>query len=197
MLYDYIEGRLVRFGEEELVIETGGIGYFVYPSQATVRGLSANTERAKVYVHLEVKEDDLALYGFANRQERALFRMILSVSRIGPKTGLQILSSMGKEEFREAIMREEEGTLTTIKGIGKKTARRLILELKDDLPELEMQSTTGDPHNGSSGVALQALTSDSLGFSFKEAREAISKVQKENGDLGTQELIQKALKELS
>ncbi|MFW6422359.1 MAG: Holliday junction branch migration protein RuvA, partial [Candidatus Bipolaricaulota bacterium] len=130
-------------------------------------------------------------------QERELFRLILGVSRIGPKTALRILSSMREEEFREAVVNEEVQILTSIKGVGKKTARRLILELKDKIPEIEVADGAGVEGKSRVGLALQALTSDSLGFSRMEAREALSSVQGEDRDLEVQELIQRALKELS
>lgn len=195
-MYDFIEGELVRYSEQAVVIETGGIGFSINPSRSALDGLPGLGEKAKLYVHQEVKEDDVSLYGFADREERKLFREAISVSRIGPKTGLQILSSMDDKEFRRAIMDEEEATLTSVKGIGKKTARRLILELGDKISDLEVSSDRSGT-GGKSEVALRALTSDSMGFSPGPAREAISEVRKNNSELTVQQLIQKALKELS
>ena len=195
-MYDYIEGKLVKYSEDAVVTEAGGIGYSINPSRAALDALSDEDGCGKLYVHLDVKEDDMRLYGFADREERELFRQAISVSRIGPKTGLQILSAMGDGEFRRAIIEEEETALTSIKGIGKKTARRLILELGDKISDLGM-GKAGDRGGGKTEVALRALTSDSMGFSPERAREAISKVRKDNSDLSVQGLIQRALKELS
>ena len=197
-MYDFIEGELVKYDEEELVLQSGGIGYLIMPSRAVLADLPPRGELTRIFVHLEVKEDDLSLYGFADRKERELFRMILSVSRIGPKTALTILSSMRREEFRRAVVEEEERVLTEIKGIGKKTARRLILELKDKMPELEAlpQAGIGD---GAVKTALRALTSDSMGFSPRQAREALARVQEEaeGEELSVEQLVSGALKEMS
>lgn len=196
-MYDFLEGRIVRLNEDNVVIQSGGAGYAVKPSQAALSSLPQPGETARLYVHLEVKEDDLSLYGFENRQERELFRLVLSVSRIGPKTALRLLSAMKGEQVREAVAQEEEKMLTSVKGIGKKTARRLILELKDKISDLEMEPSASAPQTNTS-LALQALTSESMGFSNREAREALSRVREEEGsELEVQELIQNALQELS
>ena len=197
-MLDYIRGKLVTRTEEYLVVETGGIGYTIKPSRGVLNDLAEEGDQVKVYLHLDVKEDDLNLYGFSGTQERKMFRMMLSVSRLGPKTALTVLSSMEKSEFRRAILEEELQTLTSIKGIGKKTARRLILELKEKVSELEFRTTaTGGASNSKVSMAIQALTSDSMGFAVQEAREAVSRVRDRDDDLEVEELVQSALKELS
>lgn len=178
------------------VLETGGIGYRIYVSQAVRHNLPSGDELVRIYTYLDVKEDDLNLYGFARKNERELFQMILSVSHIGPKTALTILSSIREKQFRQAVMQEEVSTLTSIKGIGKKTARRLILELKDKIPQLDLGSEDeGDTRTAS--LAVKALCSDSMGFSPGEAREAVSRIQDREKELNVQQLIQRALQELS
>lgn len=197
-MFDYIKGKLVKYDQDAIVVETGGIGYMVNPSRGVLNELTSEGEQVKIYLHLDVKEDDLNLYGFSGPREREIFRMMLSVSRLGPKTALTVLSSMKKSEFRRAIMEEELGTLTSIKGIGKKTARRLILELQEKITELEFETAGVDGMaNSKVSLAVQALTSDSMGFSVQEAREAISRVRDGGDDLGVEELVQSALKELS
>ncbi|MEF8726534.1 MAG: Holliday junction branch migration protein RuvA [Candidatus Bipolaricaulota bacterium] len=197
-MFDYIKGKLVKYDQDAIVVETGGIGYMVNPSRGVLNELTDEGEQVKIYLHLDVKEDDLNLYGFSGPREREIFRMMLSVSRLGPKTALTVLSSMEKNEFRRAIMEEELGTLTSIKGIGKKTARRLILELQEKITELEFETASVDGMaNSKVSLAVQALTSDSLGFSAQEAREAISRVRDGGDDLDVEELVQSALKELS
>ncbi|MFB6290920.1 MAG: Holliday junction branch migration protein RuvA [Candidatus Bipolaricaulia bacterium] len=197
-MFDYITGELVKYDEDYLVVESGGIGYAIKPSRGVLDGLSEEGDQVKVFLHLDVKEDDMNLYGFSGPREREVFRMMLSVSRLGPKTALTVLSSMDKTEFRRAILEEELSTLTSIKGIGKKTARRLILELKEKVSEMEFD-TSGVSAGADSKVsmAVQALTSDSLGFSVQEARKAISRVRDRGDDLEVEELVQSALKELS
>jgi len=197
-VFDYIKGKLVKYDQDAIVVETGGIGYMVNPSRGVLNELTSEGEQVKIYLHLDVKEDDLNLYGFSGPREREVFRMMLSVSRLGPKTALTVLSSMEKSEFRRAIMEEELGTLTSIKGIGKKTARRLILELQEKITELEFETVGADGMaNSKVSLAVQALTSDSMGFSVQEAREAISRVRNGGDDLDVEELVQSALKELS
>lgn len=199
-MFDFIRGELVSFSEDSLVIESSGIGYMIQPSRSAMEAMTEVGDRVQVYVHMDVKEDDVNLYGFANPEERELFRTVLGVSRIGPKTALTILSSVDKGEFRRAILDEELTTLTSIKGIGKKTARRLVLELKDKVSELDL-GTGGGGGQGSNkevSLALQALTSDSMGFNVQAARKAISRVRgNHDGDLEVEELVQLALKELS
>ena len=197
-MYDYITGELVRYDEDYLVVEAGGIGYSIKPSRGALNELNEEGEQVKVFLHLDVKEDDMNLYGFSGPREREIFRMMLSVSRLGPKTALTVLSSMDKAEFRRAILEEELTTLTSIKGIGKKTARRLILELKDKVSEVEFEAAGAAGGTDSKvSMAVQALTSDSLGFSVQEARKAVSRARENGDDLGVEELVQSALKELS
>jgi len=197
-VFDYIKGKLVEYDEDYLVVETGGIGYTIEPSRGVLSDLSEEGEQVKIYLHLDVKEDDMNLYGFSGPREREIFRMMLSVSRLGPKTALTVLSSMEKSEFRRAIMEEELETLTSIKGIGKKTARRLILELKEKISDLEFETVgTSGEGNKKVSLAVQALTSDSMGFSVRRAREAVSRARENGEDLEVEELVQSALKELS
>ena len=197
-MFDYITGELVKHDEDYIVVESGGIGYSIKPSRGALDGLSEEGDQVKVFLHLDVKEDDMNLYGFSGPREREIFRMMLSVSRLGPKTALTVLSSMDKNEFRRAILEEELGTLTSIKGIGKKTARRLVLELKEKVSEMEFETVSaGGVPDSKVSMAVQALTSDSLGFSVQEARKAISRVRENGDDLEVEELVQSALKELS
>ena len=197
-MFDYIRGELVEYDEDYLVLETGNVGYAIEPSRGVVNRLGETGEEVKVYVHMDVKEDDLNLYGFSGPREREIFRMMLSVSRLGPKTALTVLSSMEKSEFRRAILEEEQETLTSIKGIGKKTARRLILELKEKVADMEFETPAeAAGTNQKVSLAMQALTSESMGFSVREARKALSSVRKDGDDLEVEELVQSALKELS
>lgn len=197
-MLDYIKGKLVEYDEESVVVESGGIGYMINPSRGILNELPDEGDQVKIYLHLDVKEDDLSLYGFSGPREREMFRMMLSVSRLGPKTALTVLSSMEKSEFRRAIVEEELSTLTSIKGIGKKTGRRLILELKEKVADMEFERTGTEAGAGSEvSMAIQALTSDSMGFGVQEARKAVSRVRDGEKDHDVEELVQAALKELS
>jgi len=197
-MFDYITGELIKYDEDYLVVETGGMGFSIKPSRGALDELGEEGEQVKVFLHLDVKEDDMNLYGFSGPREREIFRMMLSVSRLGPKTALTVLSSMDKSEFRRAVLEEEISTLTSIKGIGKKTARRLILELKEKVSDMEFEAVSaGGVADSKVSMAVQALTSDSLGFSVQEARKAISRVRESGDDLEVEELVQSALKEMS
>ncbi len=197
-MFDFIRGELVSYDEDSLIIESSGIGYMIQPSRSALEEMTEVGDQVQVYTHMDVKEDDVSLYGFASPGERELFRTVLGVSRIGPKTALTILSSVDKGEFRRAILDEELTTLTSIKGIGKKTARRLVVELKDKVSKLDLGSTGTPGTNREVSLALQALTSDSMGFNVQAARKAISRVRSNHdGDLEVEELVQLALKELS
>lgn len=198
-MFDFIRGELVDFDENSLVIESSGIGYMIKPSRSALEEMSEIGDRVQVYLHLEVKEDDMTLYGFANPDERELFRTVLGVSRIGPKTALTILSSVSQGEFRRAILDEELATLTSIKGIGKKTARRLVVELKDKVQELDIGVDRQVPGgNEEVSLAIQALASDSMGFTVQEARKAVTRVRNNHdGQFEVEELVQMALQELS
>ncbi len=197
-MFDYITGELVQYNQDYLVVETGGIGYAIKPSRGALDELGEEGEQVKIFLHLDVKEDDMNLYGFSGPQEREIFRMMLSVSRLGPKTALTVLSSMDKAEFRRAVLEEELSTLTSIKGIGKKTGRRLILELKEKVSDMEFETSgAGTEVDSKVSMAIQALASDSMGFSVQEARKAVSRVRDRGDDLEVEELVQSALKELS
>lgn len=197
-MFDYITGELVQYDQDYLVVETGGIGYSIKPSRGALDELGEEGEQVKIFLHLDVKEDDMNLYGFSSPREREIFRMMLSVSRLGPKTALTVLSSMNKGEFRRAILEEELSTLTSIKGIGKKTGRRLILELKEKVSDMEFETSgAGTEVDSKVSMAIQALASDTMGFSVQEARKAVSRVRDRGDDLEVEELVQSALKELS
>lgn len=192
-MYDYIEGIPVEITGDSVVLENDGIGYRIYTSRATIENISTYDEPIKLYTHLQVGEDHLDLYGFDTRKEWELFRKLLPVSRIGPRLAIQILSSIPCQRFKEAILKEDLTTLESIKGVGKKTAKRLILELKESISEVVL----GEEKihlSSSEEMALKALTSKSLGFSHSEARRALQKVKQNcKEDLSTEELVKRTL----
>lgn len=197
-MYDYIEGTPVEITEDSVVLENDGIGYRIYTSRATLENITSYDEPIKLFTHLQVKEDTLNLYGFDSRQEWELFQMLLPVSGIGPKVAIQVLSSIPYQRFKEAILEEDLTTLESIKGVGKKTAQRLVLELKEKIAQLPFQQGKAPPLTNSEQVALKALTSKSLGFTQKKARRAIQKVKQNcTEDLGTEELVKRALEVIS
>ena len=192
----YLEGTMVEAKDDYLVLDVGGIGYRVYTSRATREEYFHRAGLVKLYTHLHVREDELALYGFGTPEERQLFELLLTVSGVGPKVAISILSATTPQRLQEAILSESVSSLTGIKGIGKKTAERLILELKDKIAEIPLGGRPVPAHARQDDLALRALTR-SLGFGEREARLAIEEAKAAQGELPTEELIKRALELLS
>jgi Holliday junction DNA helicase RuvA len=192
-MYAYIEGKLTFKCPTYVVIETGGIGYHINISLFTYSNLPGS-ERCKLYTWLHVKEDGHTLYGFADEGERRLFLHLISVSGIGPNTGRMILSSITPAEIQTAIVKGDVPLIQRIKGIGPKSAQRMILELQDKLKKEGPDSLISLPkHNTVSDEALSALVM--LGFSRSLAEKAISQaIKTETGSLSVEQLIKFALK---
>ena len=193
----YVKGAITHKNPTYIVVEAGGIGYHINISLYTY-ALVEKLESVKILTHLHIKEDSHTLYGFAEASERSLFAQLISVSGIGPSTAQLMLSAMNPGEMRAAIIGEDVNTLKKIKGVGPKTAKRIILDLKDkllkdagdDLPSLLPQDNTLRDE------ALSALIA--LGFNRIKAQKALNKVLKEEqGVNSVEELIKLGLKEMS
>lgn len=188
-MIEYVRGVLQYKSPAFIVIETGGIGYKISLPFSNYELLPAKGDEIKINTYLHCREDGLSLYGFLNQEERDFFLLLISISKIGPKSALRMLSSISSSEFKKAIKRGDLTTLTDIPGIGKKTAQRLILELKEKIEEEIIEA--GD--EGPVKDALSALLS--LGYTRNEARKAIKEAidsSKEGIDLAS--LIKEALK---
>lgn len=150
-MLDFIQGELIKKEPDYVVLLVGGIGYRLMVSAITLAAMPTIKNSVTLYTHLHVREDELTLYGFATEEEKELFAILLSVSGIGPKLAMAVLSKMNVMEFKRAIILGDTAMLTTIPGVGKKTAERMILELKDKVGKLdteadsEMQITTDSP----------------------------------------------------
>lgn len=194
-MYAYIRGKLAFVSPAIVVVETGGVGYELHISLHTYGQIQRATE-VQLFTYLYVKEDIQALYGFADAAEKALFTQLISVSGIGPNTARMVLSAMTPAELRQAILREDEALIQSIKGIGPKSAKRLILELKDKLAkETGIPDTVGASNNTAKQEALSALIM--LGFSRQASDKALRKVQQANPDVNAvEQLIKLSLKEL-
>jgi len=194
----HLEGKVVEVSDEYIVLEQGGVGYLVYTSRATREAL-ANAgldHEVKLYTHLQLREDGLALYGFSTVEERRLFQMLMTVSGVGPKVAISILAAATPRRLQEAILSGNTANFQGIKGIGKKTAERLIVELKDKIAEIPLGGERVVKLSTQAELALQALTR-SLGFTEREAREAIVRVQADGEQLSAEELIKRALQSVS
>ncbi|WP_029277506.1 Holliday junction branch migration protein RuvA [Pedobacter borealis] len=194
-MYAYIDGKLTFKNPAYVVVEAGGIGYHINISLNTYSAL-ADAERCKLYTWLHVKEDAHTLYGFADEGERRLFLHLISVSGIGPNTGRMILSSITPVEIQTAIVKADLPLIQRIKGLGAKTAQRLVLELQDKLKKEGADSLIFMPqHNTVKDEALSALVM--LGFVKQTAEKTIDQILKvTEGTLSVEQLIKQALKTL-
>ncbi len=194
-MFEYIDGKLAFKCPTYIVVEAGGVGYHLNISLNTYSSLP-NTERCKVYTWLHVKEDAHTLYGFADEGERRLFLHLISVSGIGPNTGRMMLSSITPTEIQTAIVNADLPLIQRIKGIGAKTAQRLVLELQDKLKKEGTGSLISAPLNNTvREEALSALMM--LGFVKVAAEKAIDKAVKTGDhDMSVEQMIKIALKNL-
>ena len=191
-----IRGKLSRKMPEEIIIETGGLGYVCFISNNTYDNLPKLGEEVYLLTYFHVTENNQQLFAFSEIAERELFLMLIGVSGIGPKTAIVLLSAVSPDEFKRRLIASEVGMLTALPGIGPKTARRIIVELKDkfvklskdELPKEELDVT---PQVSDAYDALLAL-----GFQMKDIKNAISKASNQSEKLSTEELIKEALAEL-
>ena len=188
-----IKGRLVEKSPTEVVVDCNGIGYSINISLNTFSKIG-NEENIKLYTHLIIKEDSHSLYGFFEKSERSLFKLLISVSGVGASTGRMMLSSLTPSEIVSAIMTENVQVIQSIKGIGLKTSQRVILELKDKVLSLEGSEQEELNLNNESTEAASAL--EVLGYSQKQTSKILSKIIAENPGINVETLIKKALNKL-
>ena len=188
-----IRGRLIEKSPTELVVDCNGIGYSINISLNTFSKIG-NEENIKLYTHLIIKEDSHSLYGFFEKSERSLFKLLISVSGVGASTGRMMLSSLTPNEIVSAIMTENVQVIQSIKGIGLKTSQRVILELKDKVLSLEGSEQQELNLNNESSEAASAL--EVLGYSQKQTSKILSKIIAENPGINVETLIKKALNKL-
>ncbi len=194
-MYEYIDGKLAFKCPAYVVIETGGIGYHIHISLNTYSALK-DQERCKLYTWLSVKEDSHTLYGFADEGERRLFLHLISVNGIGPNTGRMMLSSITPAEIEQAIVQGDVNEIKRIKGIGPKSAQRLIIELQDKLKKDGPGTLISMPlNNTSKDEALSALVM--LGFVKNTAEKAVDAAVKSSPEtLSVEAIIKIALRTL-
>ena len=202
----YVNGILESIEEGLAIVDVGGVGMNVFISGSTMDRMPGIGEAVKLYTYTSVKEDSFTLYGFLSRDELSLFKMLISVNGIGPKGGLSILSVMTPDDLRFAIMAGDAGTISKAPGVGKKTAERITLELRD-----KIKATEDDMLRSSSAVTLDDLTGEAssardeavaalvaLGYNSSDAMKAVRKVLAENDSASddTEMLLKLALKEI-
>ena len=192
-MISYLEGKLVEKNPTSAVIDVGGVGYSVHIPVSTYESLGEPGTTTKLLTHLSVKDDRMELYGFGSTDERRLFLLLISVSGIGGRTAISVLSGAKPGELKKAVLSSDKRFISSIRGIGRKTAERLIVELKD---KLEDEGSKDEGILGPSNDALGALKS--LGFSAREAEDAINRVLSERGsNLPIEEMVREALKRCS
>jgi Holliday junction DNA helicase RuvA len=189
-------GELVLTGDRWVVIDVGGVGYQVQVTQPVLQMLSHEKEPVKLFTHMVIREDAITLYGFMHQSELEMFRILIGVSGIGPQIAMNLLSQIGIEDFAIAILNEDEKALTKISGIGTKSAKRLILELRDKMKKVSQTIVYSDTSRISPAVhdAVSALVS--LGFVEKESRDAVNAANLVLKSPAVQELIKAALLKL-
>jgi Holliday junction DNA helicase RuvA len=187
-----IKGTIEAIGANFIIVEIGGVSFQVYLPTSTLSHLGAVGQQVKLHTHLHVREDNLTLYGFGSSRELSLFETVTTVKGIGPKLGLALLSAMDAEQVSSAIASGDSARLTGIPGIGKKTAERIVLELKDRIGTQWIVSQDMDVAQGNTDV-MAALAS--LGYSTAEAARALSNLP--NTALPIEEKLKLALKYLS
>ena len=188
-----IKGRLIEKSPTELVVDCNGIGYSLNISLNTYSQIG-NDENIKLYTYLLIKEDSHSIYGFFKKSERSLFKLLISVSGVGASTARMMLSSLSPSEIISAIMSENVQVIQSIKGIGLKTAQRIILELKDKVLSLDEVGDESLTLNKQSEEASSAL--EVLGYSRKQTSKLLSKIISENPGINVESIIKKALNKL-
>jgi holliday junction DNA helicase RuvA len=190
-------GTVVATSDSILTVDVGGVGYEVHVPRGPVRSApGAEHARVTLHVHTHVREDALDLFGFASEIERVVFRLLITVPNVGPKTALGILSALPPPELASAVADKDLTRLTAISGIGKKTAERLVLELKEKLPRLaELRSSTS-PERPSDDAARLAGALTNMGYRPAEAERAVAALSDRIGKESLSELLKAALAKL-
>jgi Holliday junction DNA helicase RuvA len=197
-LIAYLEGKLVEKSPTHLILEVNGVGYSVDIPVSTYSSLGEAGQTVRVLTCQQVREDELKLYGFSSKPEKELFELLVNVNGVGPKMALSILSCVPVEEFQRSILREDMDVLTAISGVGKKTAQRLIVELKEKLSKVDLGERKEFKEKETAlapalDEAIMALVS--LGYTKPDAKKCLERVVQEAKEiLPVEELIKRALK---
>ena len=201
-MISYIKGELTEVFEDTVVVETNGIGYNIRVPGSVLDRLPSVGSSVRIYTYLYVKEDAMNLFGFLNRDDLSVFKLLLNVSGIGPKGALAILSTIGPDDLRFAVLSEDVKTISSAPGIGAKTAKRLIIELKDKLKLAEVFETAlANKEKASSendvllakNEAVEALVA--LGYASAQAMKAVQQVENAE-EKDSEQIVKEALKKL-
>ena len=189
----FLTGKVISTKPTKILLDVNGVGYVVFISINTFEVIS-NKEVVSLYIHTHVKEDSLTLYGFHNESEKEIFELLISISGIGPKLALSVLSGIQAEDLKEAILNGDASRIVAIPGIGKKTADRLILELKSKVGDVRVE---GEPvvQHGIKQEAVSALTT--LGYNYATAEKIVRQILSSSPACTLEELIKTSLSELN
>ena len=197
-MFEYIRGILQYKGTDFCVVDVNGVGFKIYTSHITAAGRGDSGSTVTLYTYMNVKEDEISLFGFASREELSVFNMLISVSGVGPKMGIAVLAAMSPSEFSLAVATGDFKAISKSKGVGPKLAQRIVLELKDKISkDIKSQEQAREdilepvPTGYISNDAVSALMV--LGYSSKEAAKLVSKVYKDGMTL--EETVRQALKQ--
>lgn len=200
-MISYIRGELVAIEEDKVIVDVNGVGFSIFMPAQSMNFLPQTGEEVKIHTYMNVHEDAMQLYGFLTRDDLKVFKLVIGVSGIGPKGGLSILSKLSADELRFAVMAHDVKSISLAPGIGKKTAEKLIIELKDKLSiedvltreESETVTSVGNASNQIQAEAVQALVA--LGYSNAEALKAVKKVSITE-DMSVEAILKQALKNI-
>ena len=195
----YLKGRVLTITAETAILEVNGVGYEIYCSGGAFRKL-VQGEMAELHTYLQVKEDGVTLFGFASPKEKELFLKVISVSGVGPKLGIAVLTGLTADEFMQAIATADVKRLSAVKGLGKKTAEKIVLELHGKISAAEVMSASGDDPTVSpvGGVTVSAQDEEAvsalmgLGFTKSESVQAVKRAR-DSGAVTVEEVIRRAL----
>lgn len=202
-MYSYIKGELAEVNTDHIVIDVGGIGYMIYIPAQSLNYLPGIGEMLKVHTYLYMREDAMILYGFLTKDDLEMFKLLITVSGIGPKGGLAVLSTLSSDDLRFAVLSEDSKAISKAPGIGSKTAQRVIIDLKDKLSledafekklEHENEKINVSSNSQVKNDAVMAL--NALGYSSTESLKAVSKVEITD-DMDVEDVLKAALKHMS
>ena len=190
----HLQGRLVEKTPTNIVIDCNGVGYFVHISLHTFSNLS-DTESVKLFIHLQVREDSHTLFGFSTKVEREIFRLLISVSGVGASIARTMLSSLTPDQVKDAIAQNDFAAIQSVKGIGSKTAQRVVLDLKDKILKVYgLDEVSVTSNNTNKNEALSAL--ETLGFGRKQSEKICDSIVKKDPNTSVETIIKLALKNL-
>ena len=205
-MYSYIRGEIAEVYEDSIVLDNNGMGYLIFMSALDLKKLKGQGETKLIHTYFSVTENAVSLFGFLSREEREMFLLLLKVSGIGPKAALSLLSTMDEKELKYAILSDDEKAISKAPGIGAKSAKRIIVDLKDKIDSSflseDLKESLGEDSGVSGGALGDGTDNDaylaliSLGYSSSSAYRAISEVEGRN-EMDVSTLLKEALKRLS